>query len=324
LVLAFEATTAAPPGGRIDLFASYPIPGSGPADRGFVLVGSRTGPGPFWDAGFLGKGYEYDVEYRVQVVDPTRGYSSLSAPLLVHRDMMGPNQPSKPLQFFSISPDLPARVSPGSTLTGFGGELGGTAQLVDPAGNVLAVGTVFATDVQSAGPMAQYSVPLPAGLIGTQTLSVRVLDALGNASEPTAPTTVLIAAADNTGHGGGPGQIPDANPPRLISAVIVKKKGKQTIVLTFDRDLAPGSARFKGNYVLRGAGRDRRYNTRDDAKLKVKSAVHDAARRTVTLTPSKSVARNLPFRVTIHGLTGADGTPLDGALETNLGPMPKG
>jgi hypothetical protein len=315
--------TGVPAGRRVELYWSSPGGGSTP---GLAPVAIRDGSGPITDAAPPAAGVEYEVSYWVRVVDPVRGASPIAGPITVHRDTRGPGQPSIPFEFLSF-PGMPARITPGSTLTGFGGESGGMAQLLDSAGNILAAGTTFVTNVPGAGPLVQYRITLPAWLIGPQTLSVRVLDRFGNPGEPTQPSTVLIADPPAGGPGQTPGgatPLPVAEPPHLISAVIVKKKGKQMIVLTFDRDLAPGSARIKANYALRGAGRDRRYNTRDDAKLKVKSAVHDAARRTVTLTPSKAVARNLPFRLTIRGLLGADGIPLEGTLEANLGPMPKG
>lgn len=323
-ILSFWVGSVAP-GAYIELYASTVMPGADPARPGFGLVGSRIGPGLITGVGTV-DGSVRDVVYRVQIVDPARGYSPFSNPVAVRQDRQGPDQPSQPLEFFSFTPGVSPRVRPGAVLTGFGGESGGSVQLLDQAGNVLAVGTVSMSVIPGDDrPRGQYRITVPTNLSGYQTLSIRALDALGNPSAATTPTTVLIAASPEGGSGNNnPGGAAPGSAPRIISAVIVKKKGKQFIVLTFDRDLAPQTVRTKGNYVLRGAGKDRRYNTRDDARLKVKSVVHDAARRTVTLTPSKAIARNLPFRLAVQGLAGVDGTSIAGLLETNFGPPPRG
>jgi hypothetical protein len=69
-----------------------------------------------------------------------------------------------------------------------------------------------------------------------------------------------------------------------------------------------------GAYRLVSAGRDRRFDTRDDVQVRLKSATYDPATGQVTLTPRAAFGKNQPYRLTVAGslMADASGNQLDG------------
>jgi hypothetical protein len=91
-------------------------------------------------------------------------------------------------------------------------------------------------------------------------------------------------------------------------------------VLTFDRKLNAAEAQRLGNYELLSPGKDRRFGTRDDRVLALRSAVYDPAANTVTLTPVKRLKTNQAFRITVQdAVTDVDGNLLDGDANGQAG-----
>jgi uncharacterized repeat protein (TIGR01451 family) len=89
------------------------------------------------------------------------------------------------------------------------------------------------------------------------------------------------------------------------------------LVLTFDRPLNPERAQDPGNYQIVALGGSRR-------NIRVRSAVYDAAARTVTLSPVHRLNLHDLFRLTVigtgpSGLTDTSGNLLDGQNDGNPG-----
>jgi hypothetical protein len=103
--------------------------------------------------------------------------------------------------------------------------------------------------------------------------------------------------------------------------VILKRGVLKGIVLTFDGELRPPAAQVKANYRLAAAGRDRRFGTRDDVRIRLRSAVYNPAARSVTLIPAGRVIlnRTLQLRLNASGLVDAFGRPLDGDRDGRAG-----
>ncbi|WP_435021785.1 Calx-beta domain-containing protein [Tundrisphaera sp. TA3] len=116
-------------------------------------------------------------------------------------------------------------------------------------------------------------------------------------------------------------------PPVTVSGVRVvtvkaKKSRAQAIAVGFGRALNAGSAINLGNYRLIGAGRDRRFGTRDDVRLNLASASYDAATNTVTLSPNRKVSLTsgpVQLRVIGAGLLDGSGRPVDGNRDGRVG-----
>jgi hypothetical protein len=108
------------------------------------------------------------------------------------------------------------------------------------------------------------------------------------------------------------------NTPALATVASVRLSLKRSIlksiVLSFSNSLNPSSANAKANYRLAAAGRDRRFGTRDDVKVRFRSVVYNPTARTVTLTPAGSLVLNKTFQLRLNaaGLFDVYGRPLDG------------
>ncbi|MFO0907349.1 MAG: Calx-beta domain-containing protein [Isosphaeraceae bacterium] len=112
----------------------------------------------------------------------------------------------------------------------------------------------------------------------------------------------------------------DLPPPVTVTSVrlVTARVGRQnvtTVVLTFSDAIDSTRAQQLANYKLAAAGRDRRYDTRDDVITRFRSASYNATARTVTLTPvNRTIALTSPLqlRVIAGGLTDTLGRALDG------------
>ena len=96
--------------------------------------------------------------------------------------------------------------------------------------------------------------------------------------------------------------------------VLLKRSVAKAIVLTFNNALNPSSTKAKANYRLAAAGRDRRFGTRDDVKVRFRSVAYNSAARTVTMTPAGRLVLNKKFQLRLNaaGLIDLYGRPLDG------------
>lgn len=106
----------------------------------------------------------------------------------------------------------------------------------------------------------------------------------------------------------------NAPPLLLVDARRTGQRRRFQFALAFNRALNPASAQNPSNYTLTAAGRDRRFGTRDDVRVRIGSASYNAATNSVTLTPRGRFQANLAYqlRVVGSGLTDAAGRPLDG------------
>lgn len=88
-----------------------------------------------------------------------------------------------------------------------------------------------------------------------------------------------------------------------------------SVELRFTGPLDPVSAGLPGTYLLVGAGRDRRFGTRDDLRYRIKLAAYDSTTNTVRLTPKRKISgRGRGLQVRATGLRDAQGRPLGGGL----------
>jgi trimeric autotransporter adhesin len=135
---------------------------------------------------------------------------------------------------------------------------------------------------------------------GTYTTSAVV-----SASEPD-PTpgdnasSLAVAAVDRTG-------------PTIVAIARFGKPSKPTgLILTFSEALAAGRAANLAGYRLLTPGRDKKYGTRDDVRVRLKSAAYDAATRRVTLLTKNKAVLPTKFRLVVDGATGTGPTDLAG------------
>ncbi len=90
--------------------------------------------------------------------------------------------------------------------------------------------------------------------------------------------------------------------------------------------MAPSGAASPGSYRLTSAGRDRRFGTRDDRTLALRSAAYDPASMTATLTPKGRTALNQPMQLVVRDAALVDMAliALDGDGDGRFGPRPRG
>jgi RHS repeat-associated protein/CSLREA domain-containing protein len=121
------------------------------------------------------------------------------------------------------------------------------------------------------------------------------------AAPPTAQaSTTLLATVINGPH------VTDVRLP-------VSRKKVQGIVMTFDQQLNQLEATRLQNYDLRSPGKDKRFGTRDDKAILLRSAEYNPASNTVTLRSKKQLKVNQAFQITVRDtLTNVAGTRLDG------------
>ena len=74
-----------------------------------------------------------------------------------------------------------------------------------------------------------------------------------------------------------------------------------SLVLTFSEDLNAARATDLANYRLIARGRDGRFDTRDDVRLVLNSAVYDPVAHTVTLAPRQRIPLFRQFRLVVNG-----------------------
>jgi hypothetical protein len=99
---------------------------------------------------------------------------------------------------------------------------------------------------------------------------------------------------------------------------IIAKKKITSVILTFDEPIDLTRAIKLGNYRVVTAGRDKRFGTKDDKVVALKSAKLDATKKSLTLTTKQPQATTATYQLTVYGasnllgLTDIKGNLLDG------------
>lgn len=186
--------------------------------------------------------------------------------------------------------------------------------------------TITGVDVDSAEPLGGGRVryhynadgdTLPRGTIRVTLVAGQVVD---RADNPSPAGDASFVVADDV----IPPPPPPPPPPPVPSGPVLSRlrrygyhRQRTSLVLNFDRDLDAASARRAEHYVLVGAGRDGRIGTRDDRRIKLVSAVYDAAARAVVLRPVRRLSVFRPYQLRLigtgpAGITDTTGHLLDG------------
>ncbi len=93
-------------------------------------------------------------------------------------------------------------------------------------------------------------------------------------------------------------------------------------MIQLDGQVAASQAANLADYVLVGAGSDRRFGTRDDRTLRIAAAGINPGNDRITLTLAKSIKLTQPYRLTV--LSGASHLPLTGGnFQAFFGRLPK-
>ena len=108
-------------------------------------------------------------------------------------------------------------------------------------------------------------------------------------------------------------------PPPVITLQVIDqalqgtRNQPKSIVLSFNAPLAPASAQKLSHYVLIVPGRDGKFGTRDDRRIRLTSARYNASTESVTLRPAVRLVLRHTYMIQVSGITGANGAILDGA-----------
>ncbi|HEX8199271.1 MAG TPA: Ig-like domain-containing protein, partial [Isosphaeraceae bacterium] len=130
-----------------------------------------------------------------------------------------------------------------------------------------------------------------------ETIVVDILGVTNAAVNGSQPTTVTIAPADVLG--------PVIRSLRTLSS---GRRGRQRItgiVLEFNESLDPSRVQNLLNYTLLASGPDRRFGNRNDRAVALRQATYDPNARTVTLVPTRPLATNQAYRLTVNGMSQA-------------------
>jgi Domain of unknown function DUF11 len=164
------------------------------------------------------------------------------------------------------------------------------ATFVSATGGVTPVGGTLTFDLGTLANQASVTVSVtvllnaPGTLVGSATVTSSTLD----------PTT-----ADNTTTVTVPG---DSVGPTISNVLLPNPKAKTTpLVLTFSEDLNPARAVNLANYRLVMAGRDKKFGTKDDKVIALRSATYNPTTHTVTLLPRKKLSVSVAYRITVDG-----------------------
>ena len=207
----------------------------------------------------------------------------------------------------------------------------------------------FSLTVANAGPNpasgAQLVVKLPAGATfvsatggvapvgGALTFN---LGTLPNQSSVTVSVTVLLdapgtllgtatvtsstpdpATADNSTTVTVPG---DSVGPMIPNLLLPNPKAKTTpLVLAFSEDLNPARAVNLSNFRLVTAGRDKKFGTKDDKVIALRSATYNPTTHKLTLLPRKKLAIATKYRLTVNGTSATGIEDLAGNLLDGIG-----
>jgi hypothetical protein len=99
-----------------------------------------------------------------------------------------------------------------------------------------------------------------------------------------------------------------------VQTIKVRGKKVKVIVLNFSGALNASSAQTISNYRLVTAGRDKKFGTKDDKRVVLKSASYNASTHAVTITPKAALptTQSLQFRAIGSSLKAASGRLIDG------------
>jgi hypothetical protein len=123
---------------------------------------------------------------------------------------------------------------------------------------------------------------------GTFAAGVRVEDRDGAGAESTFAVTVRPA--------------PDRTPPRLVGQALVRSgREVRRIRLVFSEPIDPARATRTAAFTLTAAGADGRLGTRDDFRIRLRSAVYETAARAVVLTAAQPLRRRTRHRLVVNG-----------------------
>jgi hypothetical protein len=102
-------------------------------------------------------------------------------------------------------------------------------------------------------------------------------------------------------------------PVSITKVAMTQRRGITTsIVLQANGPLDPRSASNLGYYTLAYAGRDRKFGTRDDQKIRLASVSYNSAAHTVTLKPRGQLKLTGIARLLVDHVLDAWGRPFDG------------
>ena len=98
--------------------------------------------------------------------------------------------------------------------------------------------------------------------------------------------------------------------PRITAIKPVVSKGvMSSIVLTLSEDLDPATVKNLSAYTLAAAGKDKKFNTKDDVKYKITKAVYSPASHTLTISHTAiKLTADLQLTISGSGTTGLKST----------------
>jgi uncharacterized repeat protein (TIGR01451 family) len=168
------------------------------------------------------------------------------------------------------------------------------ATFVAATGGVVPVGGIltFELGVLASGASATLNVVVRPTVTGTLVSAAGVLS---STPDPTAADNSIATAVESL-------PPPDTVGPTISNVLLPNPNAKTTpLVLTFSEDLDFARAANLANYRLVTAGRDKKFGTRDDVVVVLRSATYNAIARTVTLLPRKKLTVSVPYRLTVDG-----------------------
>ncbi len=183
------------------------------------------------------------------------------------------------------------------------------ATFVSATSGVIPVGGTLTFNLGSIGNGSSSGVTIvvrpatPGSFVSSAVVSANELDpATGDNT-----SSLTVTALDLTG-------------PTVVGLLASSTKGKGTpIVLTFSEDLDPTRAALLANYRLVTAGRDKKFGTKDDKVIALRSATYNPTTHKVTLVPRKKLAVATKYRVTVNGTSATGVEDLAGNLLDGIG-----
>ena len=126
------------------------------------------------------------------------------------------------------------------------------------------------------------------------------MTAIGSVRINVAPAATVVPPAGTAPPTVAPPTV--VTPPTVLGLSQTRRRGALgNLLVRFSRAMAPAGVLSLGAYRLVSAGRDRRFGTRDDRTLALRSAVYDPASMTVALTPKGRTALNQPMQLVARG-----------------------
>lgn len=136
---------------------------------------------------------------------------------------------------------------------------------------------------------------------------------------------MAVAVLENAPPGPPPPPPPAPNPvllaPHVIDVHQVRnRRGLTALMLTTDTPLLTDTAQNLGNYALTLPGRDRRWGTRDDRRIKLARAKYDGISQSINLILARAYNQRNALRLVVStNVRGLNGVPLDGNADGQPG-----